>query len=381
MLTSRPAFARRMQTVGESGTTRIFTLARQLSRQGRHIISLAVGEPDFDTPAAVVNATRQALANRETRYGAVSGIEPLRSRLAAEFKGYGPENIIVTNGAKQGLYSLFQILLSPGDEVILSRPCWVSFTEQIKLAGGIPVLVDTLAHQLHPAAIEQAVTPRTRAILINSPNNPTGAVYSTAELDAVVYIAQTCGCYLIADEAYHVFTYDNCEHVRAFDRASDPGGIITVRSFSKHYNMTGFRLGYVAAAENVIRAMADLQSHLCGNVCSFAQHGALAALEMDQAVVERCRRDLQHRRDLAYARATRLFDCIKPGGAFYLFPDIAGHLGSGERSEDFALRLLQDGGVAVVPGEAFGQPGHIRISFGASETDLNTAFERIKDIL
>ena len=213
MLTSRPAFARRMQTVGESGTTRIFTLARQMSRQGRHIISLAVGEPDFDTPAAVVNATRQALANRETRYGAVSGIEPLRSRLAAEFKGYGPENIIVTNGAKQGLYSLFQILLSPGDEVILSRPCWVSFTEQIKLAGGIPVLVDTKDHQLDPQGIEQAVTAQTKAILINSPNNPTGAVYTGAQIAAVAGIAEANGCYLIADEAYHAFTYDDSANI------------------------------------------------------------------------------------------------------------------------------------------------------------------------
>ena len=381
MLNSPPGFAERMQTVGESGTTRIFTLAQELRRQGRDIISLAVGEPDFDTPPPVVEATRKALADRETRYGAVSGIEPLRSRLSDEFKGYGPENIIITNGAKQGLYSLFQILLSPGDEVIVSKPCWVSFTEQIKLAGGVPVLVGTREHQLDPGGIERAVTGRTKAILINSPNNPTGAVYTQTEVTAVARIAATRGCYLIADEAYHAFTYDACPHLRAFDLAADPERIITVRSFSKHYNMTGFRLGYVAASEKVIRAMADLQSHLCGNVCSFAQHGALAALEMDQAVVERCRRDLQNRRNRAYKKTIQWFDCIKPDGAFYLFPNIAKYLRSNESSQDFALRLLRDGGVAVVPGEAFGEAGHIRISFGAAESVLNAAFERIKGIL
>ena len=171
--------------MGESGTTRIFTLAQTLRRQGLDIISLAVGEPDFDTPPPVVAATRRALADRKTRYEAVAGIEPFRHRLAGAFHGYGPASVIITNGAKQGLYSLFQVLLNPGDEVILSRPCWVSFTEQIKLAGGTPVLVDTRDHQLDAAAVGQAVTGRTRAVLINSPNNPTGAVYSREDLQAV----------------------------------------------------------------------------------------------------------------------------------------------------------------------------------------------------
>jgi aspartate aminotransferase len=305
----------------------------------------------------------------------------LRSRLADQFDGYGPQNIIVTNGAKQGLYSLFQVLLNPGDEVLLSSPCWVSFTEQIRLAGGKPVLVETRNHQLDPEGIERAMTPRTKAILINSPNNPTGAVYAEARLDAVARIAEAAGCWLISDEAYHVYTYDDRHHIRLFDRAEDKDRVITVRSFSKHYNMTGFRLGYVAAAEAVIRAMADLQSHLCGNVCSFAQHGALAALDMDQGVVEQCRRDLQRRRDRAFERISRWFDCIKPDGAFYLFPDITAALGPQESSEAFALRLLEECGVAVVPGEAFGRANHIRISFGVSETDLDTALERMKDIL
>jgi aspartate aminotransferase len=367
--------------VGLSETTRVFALARQLIRQGREVFNLAIGEPDFDTPPAVVAATQQALMEGETRYSEVSGLAPLRSRLAEGFKGYGPENIIITNGAKQGLYALFQVLLNPGDEVILSKPFWVSFTEQIKLAGGIPILVGTKDHRIDPEKIAGAVTGRTKAILINSPNNPTGAVYTRAELQAAASIAEDSDCWLIADEAYHMFTYDGSPHVPIVDLARDPHRVITVRSFSKHYSMTGFRLGYVAAATDVVGAMTDLQSHLCGNVCTFAQHGALAALKMNQSVINGWRRDLQQRRNLAYDKAIEMFDCIKPDGAYYLFPNIARHLRSGESSADFALRLLEDGGVAAVPGEAFGEPDHIRLCFGTSEMTLNSAFERIKSVL
>ncbi len=381
MLKSPHAFSNRIQRVGESATTRIFTLAQELRRQGRDIISLAVGEPDFDTPGAIVNETRQALLNQKTRYGAVAGIDSLRSRLATEFNGRGPEHVIITNGAKQGLFSLFQVLLNPGDEVILTKPCWVSFPEQIKLAGGVPVLVESHDHRLDPERIGQAVTQRTRAILINSPNNPTGAVYTKMELEAVARIAETHGIWLISDEAYHAFTFGAVQHIRAVDLPVNPDRVVTVRSFSKQYAMTGFRLGYIVAAEALIEAMVRLQGHLCGNVCTFAQSGALAALEMDQDVVHRHRRELAQRRDLAFDLATRLFECIQPDGAFYLFPRVETALGPAESSEDFALRLLRDGGVAVVPGESFGAPGYIRISFGISENDLRNAFERMEQIL
>ena len=381
MLRPLPPFPNASIRLGSQGPPASSALAQTLRQQGLDIISLAVGEPDFDTPAPVVAATRRALADQKTRYGAVAGIDPLRNRLAGAFQGYGPANVIITNGAKQGLYSLFQVLLNPGDEVILSKPCWVSFTEQIKLAGGAPVLVETRDHQLDPAAVRQAVTGRTKAILINSPNNPTGAVYSREELEAVVRIAETSGCWLIADEAYHTFAYPPATHVRAFDLSARPERIITVRSFSKHYMMTGFRLGYVAGPEGVIKAMSDLQSHLCGNVCSFAQYGALAALEMDQSFVEHYRTALQRRRDIAFECTDRLFDCVQPAGAFYLFPNIENVLDAAESSEAFALRLLRKSGVAVVPGEAFDKPGHIRISFGIAEAQLRTAFERIERLL
>lgn len=371
----------RLQAVHESGTTRISALARRMRRQGRDIISLAVGEPEFDTPAPVIDATGRALATQATRYGPVAGIEALRTNLATLFDGYGPENIIVTNGAKQALYGLFQILCNPGDEVIVPRPCWVSFTEQIKLAGGRPVLVDTANQQLDPQAVARAVTDRTRIILINTPNNPTGAVYSVETLAEVMRIAETHGLYLIADEAYRAFTFDELECRALFDLAQDRRRLITVRSFSKTYAMTGFRVGYVAGPEPVVRSLLKFQSHLCGNVCTFAQHGALAALHMDQTVLDQRRAILRRRRDLAFALARNLFECVKPGGAFYLFPDVTPYLRSHETSDDLAMRLLDEAGVAVVPGEAFHGPGHLRISFGANETDLQTGFERIKRAL
>jgi aspartate aminotransferase len=381
MLAFKPDFARRIQAVGESKTTRVFAQANELRRQGKEIISLAVGEPDFETPAPVIAATQRALANQQTRYGAVPGLEELRGRLATGFPSCGPQNIIVTNGAKQALYAIFQLLCDPGDEIILSQPCWVSFTEQIKLAGGRPVAVDTVDHQLDPEAIQAAVTSRTRAILINSPNNPTGAVYPKEVLAAVARIAEKHRLYVISDEAYHAFVYDGHRHVPMCGVMTDHRQVITVRSFSKHYNMTGFRLGYVAAEERIIQALTKLQSHLCGNVCTFAQHGALAALEMDQAIVEQRRKILQLRRDLAYDHACRLFDCVRPQGAFYLFADVSRHLRKDETSAALAVRLLEQAGVAVVPGEAFGGPGHIRISFGGAETELHAAFNKLKEVL
>lgn len=371
----------RAQAVGESKTTQVFTMAQQLRLEGKDIISLAVGEPDFDTPEEIIQATRQALEARATRYGPVAGLDELRSELAKSFQGYGPENILVTNGAKQALYTLFQALCNPDDEVILPVPCWVSFTEQIKMAGGRTVMVPTMDHQIDPHAVEQAITDRTRVIVINSPNNPTGAVYPKEALVEVAAIAAKHGIYLISDEAYHAFTFDGRPHVELFNAAAARDRVITVRSFSKHYNMTGFRLGYVAAHKSIIQGLARLQSHICGNVCTFAQHGALTAVRMAQSVVEQRRAALERRRDMAFAFAQSLFDCIKPQGAFYLFPNVTRHLKNKQTSEDLAVHLLTTAGVAVVPGEAFGSPGHIRISFGAKAADLQTAFERMKKAL
>ncbi|MBT8339736.1 MAG: aminotransferase class I/II-fold pyridoxal phosphate-dependent enzyme, partial [Desulfatitalea sp.] len=269
MTADRPRFSSRIAAVSESRTTRIFAQADALRRKGREIISLAVGEPDFATPDAVIAATRQALTDQCTRYGPVPGEPELRCRLADAFDGLTADHIIVTNGAKQALFALFQVLCSPGDEVIVPVPCWVSFTEQIRLAGATPVMVATDERfQIDPDRVAREITPRTRAILVNSPNNPTGAVYPAETMTTLARLAADKGFYLIADEAYHAFVYDGQTHAAARDAAPDPDRVITVRSFSKHYNMTGFRIGYVAAEKNVIQALTRLQSHLSGNVCT-----------------------------------------------------------------------------------------------------------------
>ncbi len=378
---SHNALAMRLQGISESKTSRVFTLAQRLRKQGKDIISLAVGEPDFDTPPEIIHATSNALSAGATRYGPVAGIDELRHELAKGFEGFNTENIVVANGAKQALHAIFQVLCNPEDEVIVPKPCWVSFPEQIKMTGGHPVLVDTVDHQIDPKTIEDAITNRTKAILINTPNNPTGAVYPEQVLRQVADMAEKHGIYIISDEAYQAYTYGKHHQVGLWHTSGRSDRIITVRSFSKHYNMTGFRLGFAAAHPSIIQGMIKIQSHISGNVCTFAQHGALAALRMDQSVVAQRRRILEQRRDFAYSATRALFDCIKPQGAFYLFPNVTRHLKKNETSEGLAMRLLEKAGVAVVPGEAFGGPGHIRISFGAVKDDLQAAFERIKKAL
>jgi aspartate aminotransferase len=382
MLIEKQSFSTRLESIGESATTRISALAQTLRQQGREIISLAVGEPDFETPEPIITATQQALDAQHTRYGPVAGEPVLRRLLSEGFDGYDADNIVVTNGAKQALFSLFQMLCDQDDEVIVVKPCWVSFTEQIKLAGGRPILVDAgNGFQLDPERIHGAITPRTRIIVINSPNNPTGSVYAAEAIAETTRIAAERGIYLIADEAYHAYTFDGRPHVPAWEVAADRHRIITVRSFSKHYNMTGFRIGYVAANPAIIQGLIRLQSHSTGNVCTFAQHGAIAALQMDAAIVEQRRTVLQQRRDIAYALTRALFDCAPGQGPFYLFPNVTARLRHGETSADLAARLLREADVALVPGEAFHGPGHLRISYGTTEQTLRRAFDKIKEVL
>ncbi len=371
----------RINQIEPSGTVHFTQLIQQLRGQGRDIIDLAVGEPTYDTPGAVIEATKQALDAGRTKYSPVAGLQELKSRLALQFDGYDARNIIISNGSKQCLYAMFQAICDPLDEVIIPRPYWVSFPQQVKLAGGRPVFVDTQNHQLDCEKIERALTPKTRAILINSPNNPTGAVYPAEDLAVIAKIALERDLYLISDEAYRSFVYDGLKAASLFSFEDIRHLLIVTRSFSKNYGMTGFRIGYIAASQEFIRAVTGLQSHMSGNVCTFAQHGALAALGMDDRVLEEWRADMERKRDYAYRRAAELFDCVKPQGAFYLFPDVRRHLKDGMTSVEFAGRLLENSGVAVVPGEVFGMAGHIRISYAVSEDRLASGFDKIAEAL
>jgi len=373
--------SKRVQRIQGSKTARFIPLLEQMRQAGRSVISLAIGEPAVDTPPAVIEATVKALQQQKTRYSEMAGIKDLREALSTRFEDCGPENIVVFNGSKQALYAAFQTLCNPGDQVIIPRPCWVSFPEQVRLAGGEPVFVPTVDHQLDIEAIGAAVNERTRAILINSPNNPTGAVYPRRDLERIAELAAAHDLYIVADEAYRFFVYDNLPCTSVYDLEAVRERLIVTRSFSKHYAMTGFRVGYAVAPKETADAMVRLHSHLTGNVCTFAQYGALAALDMDDQLLARGRTDLQRQRDLAFDRVRELFPCIRPQGAFYLFPDISDHLRKGENSGDFAARLLETAGVAVVPGEDFGLDGHVRICYAAPEEQLKEAFKRIREVL
>jgi aspartate aminotransferase len=373
--------SQRIKGVATSRTVRFTSLIEQLRGEGREIINFAVGEPEYATPREIVTATQAALEHGHTRYGPVAGLGELRSALAGFFEGYGPGNILIANGSKQILYAVFQVILNPGDEVILPNPHWVSFSQQIRLAGARPVTVETRGHQLDCRAIAAAVTPKTRAILVNSPNNPTGAVYPPSDLAWIARLACDHDLWIIADEAYEFFVYDGLENQSLCSFKEIRDRLIVVRSFSKSFSMTGFRIGYAAGPEHLIKALSKLQSHLTGNVCTFAQHGALAALDLDPMIIKKWRDQLEEKRDIAYGHASKLFDCIRPQGAFYLFPDISARLGNGETAEDFAAFLLEHVGVAVVPGEAFGAERRIRISFAVPKEMLVDGFEKIMRIL
>jgi len=371
----------KIQSIAGSQTVAFTTLIQQYRREGRKIIDLAVGEPQFDTPAPVIDATKAALDAQKTRYSPVNGISELRSRLAIRFSGYDAENILLTNGSKQALYMIFQVICDPADEVIIPVPYWVSFIEQVKLAGGKPVPVATKDHQLNCQAIERAVTPRTKAILINSPNNPSGAVYPMADLQKIARLADDHNLFIVADEAYNAFIYDGTVHASMFEIERVRNRVIVTRSFSKSYSMTGFRIGYVAAPDKIIAALSKIQSHLSGNVCTFAQYGALAALSLEGDLVSARLAALQQKRDIAFKAVSKWFDCIKPQGAFYLFPDVSTVLKNDETSEALAERLLKQAGVAVVAGEAFGMAKHLRISFAVSAENLKNGLERLAEVL
>lgn len=373
--------SQRVKNIEESKTTKFTGLLQAMRNEGRTIINLAVGEPHFDTPAEIIESTKEALNDQKTRYCPVQGISELQSAIGNCFEGYDPENIVITNGSKQALYSIFQIICDPSDEVIIPKPCWVSLPEQVKLAGANPVLVDTSSHQLDFSRIEAAITDNTKAILINSPNNPTGAVYSPADLARLAAIAREHDLYVISDEAYHFFVYDGLTPSSIIDFEEFQDRLIITRSFSKHYHMTGYRIGYVVAAREIIQAIVKLQSHVSGNVCTFVQYGALSALQNENQIFSRHRVELEKNRDIAYEYANRMFNCIKPQGAFYVFPDISGHLSNGATAEDFAGKLLRKTGVAVVPGEAFGVADHIRISYAVPEALLREGLDKIAEVL
>ncbi|MGB3786731.1 MAG: pyridoxal phosphate-dependent aminotransferase [Phormidesmis sp.] len=369
--------ASRISRVNPSTTLVISAKAKAMKADGLDICSFSAGEPDFDTPKHIREAAKTALDQGKTRYGPAAGEPALRAAIAQKLRqdnhlAYEARNIMVTNGGKHSLYNLIMALIEPGDEVIIASPFWVSYPEMVKLAGGVPVLVETTAETDYKLSAEQlkaAITPKTRLFVLNSPSNPTGMVYAPDELKALADVIVEADILVVSDEIYEKILYDGAEHVSIGSLNSEIfKRTITSNGFAKAYAMTGWRLGYLAASEEIIRAVNTLQSHSTSNVCTFAQYGAIAALTGPQEDLAIMRQAFSKRR-LAIMDMVGNIDglsYVEPKGAFYLFIDITS-VGLG--SIEFCEKLLAEKHVAVIPGAAFGAEGTIRISYA---TDLDT---------
>lgn len=384
----------RIRAVEPSATLSLDALVKELRRQGRDVISFGTGEPDFDTPGHIKAAAIEAIGAGFTKYTASGGIPELKAAICgrlAKDRGltYEPGEIIVSNGAKHVLYNLFQVLLNPGDEVLIPAPYWVSYVEQVRLAGGIPALVPTdpaTGFEVDPAAIQARITSRTRALLINSPSNPTGEILDEDVLGRIGAIAQAHGLVVVSDEIYSRLTYDGsaAPSIVAVVPELRPQTVV-IDGVSKSYSMTGWRIGYAAAPRDLIKAMEDLQSHSTSNPNSIAQKAALAALDGPDDAVTAMRRSFEARRDLMVKLINEIpgVACRTPRGAFYVFPNVSGLIGRSWQgraitdSTALSRLFLEEAGVGVVPGAAFGQEGFLRLSYATSEDKIEEGLSRI----
>lgn len=377
--------AARVGEVSPSITLAIAAKAKAMKAEGIDVCSLSTGEPDFDTPEHIKAAAKQALDAGKTKYGPVTGEPQLKAAIARKLQSdnnlnYQPENIIVTNGGKHSLYNLMMALIDPGDEVIIPAPYWLSYPEMVKLASGKPVIVRTDAstgYKITPEQLSGAITPKTKLFVLNSPSNPTGIVYSRAELKALAEVIVDRDILVVADEIYEKIIYDGAQHVsigslgkEIFDRTLISSG------FAKAYSMTGWRVGYLAGPIELIKATSTIQGHSTSNVCTFAQYGAISALESSQESVEKMRQAFAQRRQVIVEllEAVPGISCIKPDGAFYMFVNISK---TGMNSLEFCDAFLEQQQVAVIPGIAFGADDHIRLSYATDLGTIKTAVERL----
>lgn len=384
--------AKRVQQLTPSTTLAITAKAKALKKQGHDVIGLGAGEPDFNTPEPILRAAEEAMRAGHTKYTPSGGIPELKQAIAEKFQrdnglSYQPEQIVVTTGAKHALYNLFQVLIDPGDEVIIPAPYWVSYIEQVKLAGGTPVIIrgdESQSFKVLPEQLRGAITERTRAFLINSPSNPTGMVYSRDELEALGRVCLEHGLVIISDEIYEHLIYGDEPHVSVAGLGQDfYKQTIVINGVSKTYSMTGWRIGYAAGNADVIQAMTGLSSHSTSNPTSIAQYAALAALTGSQEPVYEMKKAFKKRRDYILQRIEKIegLRCLKPQGAFYAFVNVRDVVDASKRFRDvdeWVKGLLEEELVAVVPGSGFGSPDHIRISYATSMEQLERAMDRIE---
>ena len=377
--------AQRITGIKPSVTLAIAAMAKAMQQDGKDICSFSAGEPDFDTPAHIKEAAKQALDRGKTRYGAAAGEPQLREAIAHKLQhdnnlNYSAANILVTNGGKHSLYNLMVTLIDPGDEVIIPAPFWLSYPEMVKLAGGVPVIVDTDSntdYKISPEALNAAITPKTKLFILNSPSNPSGVVYNRAELQALATVIVDRDILVVSDEIYEKIIYDGVEQVSIGALGEDIFQRTIISSgFAKAYSMTGWRVGYLAAPVALIQAASALQGHSTSNVCTFAQYGAIAALEGSQDCVETMRQAFALRRQVILERLQAIpgLTCAKPDGAFYLFINIGN---TNIKSLEFCQQLLEQQQVATIPGQPFGADDHIRISYATDLITIEKGMDRL----
>jgi aspartate aminotransferase len=383
------------RNITPSTTLRLNALVAEKRKQGLDIISLAAGEPDFATPAFICEAAKEAIDLGRTKYTASSGIPELRQAIARYMKqhknlDYQPGDVIVSTGAKQAIIGSLYAILEPGDEVLLPAPCWLSYPEMVRMAGGVPVVINTTIEQGFLPSDEQlqaAVTSRTKAIILNTPSNPTGVVWPRAVLESIAELARLHDFYIISDEIYETLVYGGAEHVPVAGLSADAfSRTVTVSGFSKAYAMTGWRLGYAAGPKAVIQAMDAYQSHATGNTNSIAQYAGLAAITGDQSCVTGMCQAFERRCHIMLSLLSDIpgLSFATPRGAFYVLVNISPLIGKSFQGRvinsdaDFAELLLEHFLVSVVPGEPFFAPGCIRLSYAIDDAHISEAAARIK---
>jgi aspartate aminotransferase len=379
--------AKRVSGIGESVTLGITSKAKKMVKEGIDVVSFAAGEPDFDTPDFIKQAAIKAINEGFTKYTPSSGMPELREAIARKFKkdnnlDYSPAEIVVSNGAKHSLYNIFQAICDKGDEVIIPAPYWLSYPAMVNLAEAKSVFIQTSAtnnFKVTEKELAAGITDKTRCLILNSPSNPTGSLYSLDELKMIARLAVKHKFFVISDEIYEKLVYDNKPYVSIGSLGPDIHDLtITVNGVSKSYSMTGWRIGYAAGPIEVMKAIANVQSHATSNPCSISQRATLAGLEGDQRFMLDMRAEFQKRRDLMVSRLNKMknISCIKPEGAFYVFCDISKFK---QGSVKIANRLLEEARVAVIPGEPFGADSFIRFSFATSVGAINKGLDRIEE--
>ncbi len=390
--------SQRAKNIKPSPTLAVDSKAKEMKAKGLDVVNFGVGEPDFDTPPHIKEAAMKAIKEGFTKYTPVGGIDELKEAIIEKFERdnalkYSKENIIVSCGAKHSLYNIAQAIFNPGDEVIIPSPYWVSYPDQVILNDAVPVFVETYEEDnftLRPEILKQKITPRTKALILNSPSNPTGFIYDKKTLQEIAEIALKNNIYIISDEIYEKLIYEGHQHISIASLDEEiKNKTIVVNGVSKSYAMTGWRIGYAAGPVEIIKAMTKIQSQSTSNPTSIAQKAAVAALRGPQDCVEQMRTEFEKRRNYLVEQLNKIkgFSCKMPQGAFYAFPNIKENLkkkaGTHElnTSMDLSIYLLEKAQVALVPGSAFGAEEYLRISYATSLENLKKGIERIKKAL